>query len=55
MWIRLPHFENGTRYAVADPGRYVDPASGSVIVRFVNDRSDQVGFGVDISITGDVQ
>lgn len=54
-WIRLPQFENGTRYAVADPARYVDPVSGSVIVRFVNDRADNVGFSVDLSITGDVR
>ena len=27
-----------TGYAVADPARYVDPASGSVLIRFVNDR-----------------
>jgi hypothetical protein len=54
-WVRLPRFESSVGYSVADPGRYVDPASGSVIVRFVNDKSDQVGFGVDISITGKVQ
>jgi hypothetical protein len=54
-WVRLPRFESSVGYSVADPGRYVDPASGSVIVRFVNDKSDQIGFGVDISITGNVQ
>ena len=27
----------GPRYAVADPARYVDPATGTVLVRFVND------------------
>jgi hypothetical protein len=54
-WKRLPHLSPGTRYAVADPARYVDPVSGSVLVRYVNDRSDGVGFGVDISISGDVQ
>lgn len=54
-WKRLPHLNAGTRYAVADPGRYVDPTSGSVLVRFVNDRSDGVGFSVDLSITGTVR
>lgn len=54
-WKRLPHLLNGTRYAVESPARYVDPASGTVLVRFVNDMSDGVGFAVDLSITGDVE
>ena len=54
-WKRLPHLSPGQRYAVADPARYVDPTSGTVLVRFVNDRSDGVGFAVDISISGSVQ
>lgn len=54
-WRRLPHLSPGTRYSVADPTRFVDPVSGSVLVRYVNDRSDGVGFGVDISISGNVQ
>ena len=32
-WKRLPHLSPGPRYSVADPTRYVDPASGSVLVR----------------------
>ena len=39
-WARLPQFSQGTRYALADPERYVDPATGQLLVRFVNDRSD---------------
>jgi hypothetical protein len=54
-WRRLPHLSSGTRYAVADPARYVDPGSGTVLVRFVNDGVDSVGFSVDVSITGDVR
>ncbi|MEO8570540.1 MAG: hypothetical protein ABI553_02470 [Chloroflexota bacterium] len=54
-WHRLPHLQPGMRYSVADAGRYVDPATGAVQVRFVNDGSDSVGFGVDMSITGNVQ
>jgi hypothetical protein len=55
VWTRLPHLHNGARYAVNSPARYVDPTSGTVLVRFVNDVSDGVGFGVDLSITGDVE
>jgi hypothetical protein len=54
-WRRLPHLQNSTRYAVEEPAHYVDPATGSVLIRFVNDNSDGVGFGLDLSITGDVK
>lgn len=54
-WKRLPHLESGSRYAVTEPGRYVDPATGTVLLRFVNDNSDGVGFGFDLSITGDLR
>ena len=52
-WVRLPHLAGGARYAVAEPARYVDPTTGTVLVRFVNDRSDGVGFSFDLSIDGD--
>jgi hypothetical protein len=54
-WVRLPHFNKGARYTVADPARYVDPTSGSVLVRYVNDRVDAVSFAADVSITGVVR
>ncbi len=40
---------------VAEPARYVDPATGTVLIRLVNDNSDGVGFSLDLSITGDVK
>ena len=52
-WVRLPHLADGDRYTVADPTRYVDPTTGTVLVRFVNDRSDGVGFSFDLSIDRD--
>lgn len=54
-WVRLPHLDIGTRYSVAQPARYVDPASGAVLVRFVNDRGDGVGFTFDLALAGDVR
>jgi hypothetical protein len=53
--VRFPHLEHGIRYRVADPGRYVDPATGSVQIKFVNETMDQTGFSFDVSISGDVQ
>jgi hypothetical protein len=54
-WHRLPHMENGVRYAVDSPARYVDPTAGTVLIRYVNDLSDGVGFSVDVALTGDVE
>jgi hypothetical protein len=55
VWRRLPHLAGGNRVAVADPQHYVDPTSGTVLVRYVNDRTDGVGFQVDIALTGTVR
>jgi hypothetical protein len=54
-WKRLPHFTGGARFAIAEPARYVDPATGTVLIRLVNDNSDGVGFSMDLSITGNVK
>ena len=51
-WRRLPHLDAGGRYAVKDPARYVDPATGATLLRFVNDRNDGVGFSLDLTIAG---
>jgi hypothetical protein len=54
-WKRFPHLGGGSRYAIAQPDHYVDPATGTVLVRFVNDRDDGVGFTLDIALTGAVK
>ena len=54
-WVRLPHLTQGTRYSVADPTRFVDPASGTTMIRFVNDVNEQVSFNVNLSIRGTVE
>jgi hypothetical protein len=54
-WVRLPHLSPGVRYAVAEPADYVDPATGTVLLRYVNDRMEGVGFSVDISVTGAIR
>lgn len=54
-WRRLPHLSGGIRVAVADPEHYVDPTSGSVLIRYVNDRTDGVGFQVDVAVTGTIE
>jgi hypothetical protein len=54
-WRRLPHMSSGLRYAIDQPAHYVDPTTGTVLVRFINDASDSVGFSLDLSITGDIR
>jgi hypothetical protein len=33
----------------------VDPTTGTLLVRYVNDRQDQVGFSVSVAIEGTVR
>jgi len=52
-WIRFPHMGQGAVYRIAEPERYIDPVTGQVLVRFVNDQQDSgVGFQFNIAISG---
>jgi hypothetical protein len=53
-WVRMKHFAMGSTYDLADPERYVDPASGTLLVRFVNDKQDNIYFTFQVRIEGDV-
>jgi hypothetical protein len=54
-WQRLPHLNGGTTYELKEPARYVDPATGTVQIRFVNDRIDSVGLSFTVVLTGTVK
>ena len=54
-WHRLAHPTQGQTYDLADAARYVDPATGTLLVRYVNEAQDQVGFAVAVSIEGVVK
>lgn len=54
-WVRLPHLGGGVPASIKDPERFVDPTGGSVLVRFVNDRTDGVGFQFAVRIDGEVR
>ncbi len=54
-WHRLPHLSQGTTYDLADAVNYVDPSTGAVLVRFVNDRQDPVSVYLGLSIQGTVR
>ena len=55
-WRRLPRMSSDAAYNLIDPERYADPATGQVLVRFVNDNPGlEAGFGFQLVLEGDVK
>jgi hypothetical protein len=55
-WARLPRMQDSRGYTLANPERYVDAATGQLLVRFLNDAPDsQVGFGFQVALEGVVE
>ncbi len=54
-WVQFAHMSQGKAYELEDAARWVEPATGEVQVRFVNQRTDQVSFQFPIEITGTVR
>jgi hypothetical protein len=53
-WDRLPALTVSRVYALSDPSRYVDPATGTVLLRFVADRPEGSNFSFQLRIEGSV-
>jgi hypothetical protein len=54
-WHRLPHLTMGQTYDVTDAASYVDPGTGAVLVRFVNEKQEPVNVYLNLSIQGTVK
>jgi hypothetical protein len=55
-WVRLPRLAPDTAYTLDNPTRYVDPSTGQVLVRFINESPEsEVGFGFQLALVGDVE
>lgn len=55
-WVRLPRLNADAPYTLADPTRYVDPSTGQVLVRFVNDNPEgSAGFSFQLALVGVVE
>jgi hypothetical protein len=54
-WRRLPRLDPGMRYEISDPAKYVEPATGTLLIRFVNENQDGVGFSFGVELAGEVQ
>jgi hypothetical protein len=55
VWVQLPRLAQGTVYELRNPARYVDSATGAVLVRFTADRPEGANFSFQVRIEGDVQ
>jgi hypothetical protein len=54
-WVQFAHLAGSRPYELTDAARWVDPASGEIQVRFVNERPDPLYFQFNIMVTGDVR
>jgi len=55
-WARLPRLTAEASYTLADPSRYVDPGTGQLLVRFVNESLEaSVGFSFQVALVGAVE
>jgi hypothetical protein len=55
-WVRLPRLLPDAGYTLADPTRYVDPGTGQMLARFVNDNPESsVGFGFQVALVGEIE
>ncbi|HEX5147634.1 MAG TPA: hypothetical protein VFW02_01045, partial [Candidatus Limnocylindrales bacterium] len=54
-WVQFAHLLQNTAYELADARRWVDPATGEIQVRFVNERQEQVYFQFPVRIEGTVR
>ena len=54
-WRRLPHLTTGETYELKDPASYVDPSTGTIQVRFVNEDQDSVNVTFNVVIQGEVR
>jgi hypothetical protein len=55
-WQRLPRLVPEQSYTLTNPSRYVDPSTGQVLVRYVNDNPEgSAGFSFQLVLEGDVE
>jgi hypothetical protein len=54
-WVQFKHMNQGTAYELPDPARWLDPSTGELQVKFVNERQDQISFLFPVRIEGSVQ
>ncbi len=54
-WRPLDGLVSGTPVEIRDPARFVDPGSGTILLRLTNDRTDTVGFQLSVQLEGEMR
>jgi hypothetical protein len=54
-WVQFAHMAGGQEYELENAARWIDPATGQVQVKFVNERQDGIGFQFQVEIEGTVE
>ena len=54
-WVQFEHLRQGVAYTLVDAARWVDPTSGELQVKFVNQRQEGINFQFPIAIAGTVR
>jgi hypothetical protein len=54
-WVQFEHLSQGIAYELAEPSRWVDPGTGELQARFVNETTDQVYFQPQVKLEGTVR
>jgi hypothetical protein len=54
-WREVPGLASGKVLEIQGPGRFVDPASGTILVRLSNDRQDAVSLQLAVQLEGTME
>lgn len=54
-WLRMTQLEADGVYELEAPERYVDPSTGTLLLRFVNDVQEGIGFNIEVRLEGEVR
>jgi hypothetical protein len=54
-WRPVRDVVSGTTIEIRDPARFVDPASGTVLLRLTNERQDTIGFQLAVQLEGEMR
>jgi hypothetical protein len=54
-WRPVEDLVSGGSVEIKNPARFVDPSSGTVLVRLTNDRQDAVSFQLALQLEGEME
>jgi hypothetical protein len=54
-WLRVPHMTHGDTYELEDPARFVDPDTGTILVRFISEHQEGASFAFQIRLEGEIE